>query len=268
MSSWIPISRSEHVDTYWQAPQNYNATAEQNVITVLLPELSNMISHYVLAFTKVADQYQLVALLSLSGGRNLYLGQEGQWLCPYIPAALRSNPFTLANNASGDKIMCVDENALTDDPQAKALVDGEGNLAPPTAQVFEFLNHCEQGRVMTQAACKSLADAGLIDAWPLTLGGEDGQKTVNIEGLHRINATALDELKASALAKLRKSGALPLAYAQLFSMNQLPVLRQRYTAAAKPPVANNPMKGLSPLFQEEGTLNFDSLFGDDDLKTP
>ncbi len=265
MISWVPISRSEHVDTYWQAPQNYNVTAEQKLVSVLLPELSNMISHYVLAFAKEADQYQLVALLSLRGRQNLYLGQEGQWLCTYIPAALRSNPFTLANNASGEKIMCIDKSALTDNPQAKALVDGEGNLAPPTAQVLDFLNHCEQGRVMTQVVCDALAEAGLIEAWPLSLEGDADQKTVVIEGLHRINATALNELKAEDLAKLRQSGALPLAYAQLFSMNQLPVLRQRFAAAAKPPVANSALQGLTPLFREEGVLNFDSLFGDEQV---
>ena len=75
---------------------------------------------------------------------------------------------------------------------------------------------------MTQRLVDALQAAGLIQPWALNI--KQGEQTMPVEGLYRIDAAALNALPEDAYLTLRKTSALPLAYAQLFSMNQLATL--------------------------------------------
>lgn len=54
-----------------------------------------------------------------------------------------------------------------------------------------------------------------------------------LEGLFRVNEAALNALDNEAFLSVRKSGALPVAYAQLLSMQQLRVLGELAQARAQ-----------------------------------
>jgi len=77
----------------------------------------------------------------------------------------------------------------------------------------------------------ALQAAELIQPWPRNL--QQGENTVPVEGFHRIDEAALNALPDEAFLALRKTGALPLAYAQLLSMNQLGKLQQAVGVQAK-----------------------------------
>ena len=47
-----------------------------------------------------------------------------------------------------------------------------------------------------------------------------------VHGLFRLNEAALNALDDAAFLKIRKAGALPLAYLQLLSMDQMPVFER------------------------------------------
>ena len=71
---------------------------------------------------------------------------------------------------------------------------------------MEFLRQVEANRMTTDLAMASLAEAGVIEPWPLELD-VDGKKTA-LGGLHRINETALNGLEDEAFLKLRKTSGL------------------------------------------------------------
>ena len=102
---------------------------------------------------------------------------------------------------------------------------------------MEFLRHIEASRMTTDLAVASLAEAGVIEPWPLEV--QVGEKKAGTKGLHRVNESALHGLDDDAFVKLRKTSALPLAYAQLMSMgqiarfDQLMRLRQQLAQAPK-----------------------------------
>ena len=272
MHSWTAVSRTEHANCHWQPRQGFEFAAEKQVVPVMLAELTKLLPHYVLGFVKNENEaYQAVALIGLGGERNLYITASFKWLCSYVPAMLRAYPFALikdANQKDGNEqaILCIDELCITDDEACPRLFKDDGELEDKVAEVLNFTTKCEQNRQVTTAASADLTEAGVIESWPISLERDDGEEPLKVNGLHRINETALNALNADELANLRDSGALALAYAQLFSMGQLEQLTQRAEYHARAAKQAEPPAGLRGLFSTEdsGSLNFDAFESSND----
>lgn len=262
MTQWIAVSRTEHADSHWRPRQGFGFAADLQVVAILMAELSKLLPHYVLAFVRNGEQYQPVALVGLGGGRNLYINKEDKWLCTYVPATLRGFPFTLADNDSGEQILCINGSQLTDDPTAPLLFESDGNLTSRAASIFDFLVQCHTNRIATQAACAALESCELIEPWPFTINRGDNLEPLGINGLYRINERALNELDGSQFADLRSSGATALAYAQLFSRNQIDQLTQRAEYIGRE-IESSSSQDLDEFFQDGGSLNLDFLNDDD-----
>ena len=262
MATWKPISRKDHCSSHWKPRNGYQFSAERHTIPIMLAELAKLLPHYVLGFVKNDnDVYEVVALVGLGGERNLYINQENKWLCGYVPAHLRGYPFALLNDMNGSKVLCIEESFLSDDEAFPRLFREDGGLDSGTSEILDFLKQCELNSQQTEIAVAALASAGLIETWPLSIGRGEDAEPLTVNGLHRINEKALNLLDANSLAELRRTGALSLAYAQLFSiaqMNQL-TLRTEHLAKAKKPASLT--KGLEKLFSTEdfGSLNFDAF---------
>jgi len=268
MPEWIAVSRNEHADKTFMPRQGYGFAAQQQVVPVLIAELTKLLPHYALGFIQQGEgahqSYQPVALTGLGGERNLYVHPDGRWLASYVPSSLRGHPFALANthdNAEGgQQVLAIDQASLTDDSDAEALFDEAGNLSEKVQQTLDFLTQCEKSRQATHAASQLLGDTGLIEPWPLKIEHGEGQEPLNVQGLYRINEKALNALAADAFADLRKHGALALAYAQLFSMSQLSQLTERAKFHEKHAAQQPPRENLDHVFDDEDDLIFD--FGD------
>ncbi|MBI4206911.1 MAG: SapC family protein [Betaproteobacteria bacterium] len=96
---------------------------------------------------------------------------------------------------------------------------------------MDFLTKVEQNRAATAAACDALKARNLIVRWPITRKTDQGERKV--EGLFRVDEAALNALDDEAFLSLRHSGALPTAYAQLLSMQQVRVLELAMTRAQR-----------------------------------
>jgi hypothetical protein len=254
MSEWVALSRTTHAEMHWRPRDGYRFTAYQQIIPVLVAELAKLIPHYALGFIQQGESYQPVALTGLGGEKNLYLNHDGRWLANYVPSILRGYPFSLARVENDQQVLFVERESLLEEGVGEPLFDEQGNLAERLRQTLSFLSQREQNRQATHAACRALADKGLIEPWPLQGRGE-GQEPFKVEGLYRIDETALNQLEAGAFSALRVHGALSLAYAQLLSMSQLSQLAERAKYHAK----------LQSTQSTSGSLN--SLFdgGDDEL---
>ena len=219
MPALHPVSRSRHAGKRWKQPINYSHAQHAHTAPVVFAELPKVVLELPVAF--VADEagrFSTVCLLGIDAGQNLLVGPDKRWEGTYIPAFFRAFPFRLAATAEGQRVFCIDEESglLSDDKEALALLNPEGQLAEATQKIFDLLQQIEQSRVATQAMCASLQKQGLITAWPLTLKTPEGDKS--LKGLHRIDEDALNRLEGEALAELHRARALPLAYFQLLSM--------------------------------------------------
>ncbi|GAA5169762.1 SapC family protein [Modicisalibacter zincidurans] len=231
MPEWTAVSRTQHADSYFWPRQGYGFAAQEQVVPVLIAELTKLLPHYTLGFIQQGEgahqRYQPVALTGLGGERNLYLHSDGRWLASYVPSVLRGYPFRMAKADNDQQVLAIEQDSLTVEPSAHPLFDDDGNLSEKVQQTLDFLTQCENNRQVTAKACQLLGETGLIEPWPLKLERGEGHEPLSVQGLYRINEKALNELAPEAFAELRKHGALALAYAQLFSMNQLSQLTER-----------------------------------------
>ncbi|MDR5876014.1 SapC family protein [Vreelandella gomseomensis] len=260
MTQWIALSKTGHADTLYWPRDGYHFASDQQVVPVLLAELGKLLPHYALGFVKEGERYQPVAITGLGQG-NLYLHPEGKWLGNYVPAALRGYPFRLAQQED-QTVLCVAQDHLTDDDAAKPLFDNDGNLAKTVSDTLEFLKQCEQSRQVTNACVQKLADAGVIEEWPLQIGRGDDQQPLKVNGLHRISEQALNALDAETLHGLR-GGPLSLAYAQMLSTHQVSELTKRAELLAKVSDTHEVPENLDSVLDGMGddddlTFDFDS----------
>lgn len=253
MSDWLSLNPDVHAQAGWRRFTSYAFAAREARTPVLMAELTQVLPWYPLAFVPRPERaptcYHLVALLAPHPGQNLYLAADGRWLAPYVPSQFRAYPFALGETGG----LAIDRaSGLFADPAAAGMTrfyGSDGGLTETTARIIEFLQQRRDGLVLTQRLVDQLAAHGLLAPWPLRWQPTGSPET--IDGLWRVDEERLRTLAPGAYAELAHSGALGLAYAQLFSEARIGDLHQR---ARRQPTAAD--AGLDQ--GEELTFRFDS----------
>jgi hypothetical protein len=256
----VPVDRERHAGKGYRRPTGYIFAATQAVMPLLGLEFAKAAVGMPIAFLEQSGRYLPVAVMSPVQGRNFLVAPTGQWLGSYVPAALRSYPFRLAQVEGSDKMtLCIDEDSglvVDADADTATFFDQDGSPSAGLKEALELLQQIEQNRARTDLAVAALAEARLIAPWPLTVTIGNQQVTAN--GLHRIDEAALNALDGATFLKLRQSSALVLAYTQLIStqtvglFSQLAVIQQQLAQQAQP------LPRASSLFPADdgGTIRF------------
>jgi hypothetical protein len=264
MAELAAITPERHAKKVWKHVTDYAFVAEDAGIPLVGAELGKAALAMPIGLIKIDAGYQLVAITSLQPGTNLYVAPDGKWLGGYIPAALRGYPFQLAQQeGAGEFILCINEASglvVEDVDDGNAFFDDQDQPTQGIKDILNFLNQIRASRDVTQGAVNALADASLIVPWKINL--KQGEKVVPVKGLYSVDEAALNKLDDEDFLAVRKAGGLAIAYAQLFSMNQLAVLErlgelqgqilEQQTAQSE--AAN--LTGFS-LSEDEGSLMFD-----------
>jgi hypothetical protein len=258
MFAFIPVSRTNHANKHYIPRRGYSFAAGQQAVPILLAELGELMPHYALGFIQQDNTYQPVVLTGLGGGRNLYVNHDGKWLATYVPAFLRSHPFRLLTAENKQQVLCIQDDHLVDASQGQPMFDAEGNPAKPVQDTLNFLHECEKNQRMTQSACAALNKAGVIEKWPLRMKQAEGQESIQVDGLYRVSEKTLNGLDAETFAGLRSNGALALAYAQLFSINQVSQLTERAKYQARQQTKRQ-QPNIEELFGDDDILSFDNI---------
>ncbi len=261
MPHYAAVSRSTHASKRWNRHTHFAFAARDSITPLVAQELPRAQLHMPIAFAPQETGFTPVAVLGLQAGQNLFVAPNGRWLGGYIPAAYRGYPFALASDPEGQQILVCDEDSgLISETGSEPFFDPEGNPAPAIQALLNFLNQVQQNRTLTQRICNALAKNQLIQPWPITLQAGTGQRQV--EGLYRIDETALNNLPADAFEALRQTGALPIAYCQLLSMQHLPQLGKLAEAhqQAAQPLPTTPKGELDLEFlHKSDTISFGNL---------
>ena len=261
MTQLTAITPTAFADRHWQRYANYAFAARMNLIPALATELAKLVPALPLGFVPRAERFQLAALTALQPDSNLFVAPDGRWLAGYVPAALRGYPFALAvPEGAPEPVLCIDEASglIVAAGAGEPFFDADGQPAKVVKDVLSFLARVEHDRAITQTMVDALQTANLIQPWPLTVK-RDGA-ALQVEGIYRIDEAALNALDNDAWLGLRRSGALPVVYAQLFSMNQLALFEQAGAAQSRmqrPPQRAPNLQDLGLSFGEEDSLRFD-----------
>ena len=264
MTELAQISPERHAKKAWKQATDYAFAAEDTFIPLVGAELSKVMPAMPIGFITQEVGYQLAAITSLQPRTNLYVTSNGEWLGPYVPAALRAYPFRLVRQENAeDFTLCINEASglvFDSDEDGNAFFDDQEEPSLGIKDIINFLTEVEVSRAGTQAAVNALADAGLIIPWALEL--KLHEEVMPVEGLFHVDEAALNKLNEPDFLALRKAGGLAVAYAQLLSMNQLAELERLgeiqgqilAQQATNSKVAN--LTGFS-LDDDEGSLSFD-----------
>lgn len=265
MPNYTVVSRTTHADKRWKPFSDYAFASGEATVPLLLAEFAKAALGLPIAFTRQGNGYFPVAVLGLAPGKNYFVTPEGRWIGNYVPAALRSYPFRLADANDGSKVLCVDEDSglVASGGDGEAFFTEDSNPAPGITRLLDFITQLDQNQAKTHSACTALNALNLIVPWEITLQTDSGNQ--EIQGLFKIDESVLNVLSDEDFVSLRKPGALSMAYCQMISMQHLPVLGQIAQARAKADAAKEafmqPLSGELDLefLNKGGTISFGNL---------
>lgn len=228
MPTFVALTHERHAGLGWKRSHHYTFAAQEALVSLAGAELSRAATAMPIAFVPKATGYQVVGVLSLQPGTNLFVAPGGQWLGAYIPAIWRGYPFRVLP-AEGDEssVLCVDEASewvVNADEAEAVFFDARGEPSAAVREMLDWLARLERQQAMTRRAVDALAEAGVIRPW--TLHVERAGQKLSVMGLHRIDEAAFNALDEATHLELRRRQSLPVAYAQLLSMHQITVLEQ------------------------------------------
>lgn len=266
MANWVAISRQRHQKAGWQKYTNFTYTAKDHIAPVVHQELHKLLAGKVLAFAPQKDSFILVTVQSLEAGSNWYVTPDGRWIGGYIPAIYRSHPFRLLTADSStpeNKLLCVDGDSGLWSEECKVdqlpVFEESGGLTEELTQLLDFVQKCEDSRALVQRSVDQLQKAGVIVPWNIQWQPSSDDKIKKVEGLFRIDEVKLKALPAEELKALTESAALGVAYAQLFSMAHLQVLRMLGKAKREAVIQSGTQQET-----QAADVDLDQLFGGDE----
>jgi hypothetical protein len=263
MTEYTAVTPERHAKKVWKNAPDYAFAATETLISLVGAELSQAALVMPIGFIGQESGYQLVAITSLQPGMSLYVAPAGNWLGPYIPAALRTYPFRLLQQENTNKsILCVDEASglvLDNSEDGNTFFDDQNQPTQKIKDILTHLSEVQANLVITKRAVDALEAAGLIAPWELNL--KQDEENLPVTGLFRIDEVAMNELDDDAFLTLRKAGAVALAYAQLLSMNQITVLER--LSQLRSQILSQAVGTSSPLdfdlLKDQGSISFEGL---------
>jgi len=232
----IALSQEAHAAKRFRPLSDYHFAQNQVVIPVAANELTHIAARLpVVLMDSEQEGLRPLAVMGLDGENNLLVGPDGRWLQDYVPAAIRRYPFVLARGGDHPEarpVVGIDQAAdsLSDSEGEPLFTDG-GEPGERLAGIMDLLRQLDTGSRALARAARSLEAAGLVEAWEPRI--EVAGRTRRLAGMKRVSETALNALDDATFAGLRQDGALALAYAQMFSMAQLPRLARLAGARQK-----------------------------------
>jgi hypothetical protein len=223
MPRYQAVTRSDFINLRWKRFENYSFAASDVIVPLAGQELPEACISLPVAFTRQGDGFVPVAVQGLQPGQNLFVTPDGRWSGPYIPAAYRMHPFTLAKVDDSRVVLFIDiDSGLVGQGYPETFFAENGEPGQALAAVLESLENLQVNRNATIRICAALEAEALIQPWPVIVETVDGPQTIN--GLYRVDEAKFNALGAAALHRLHQAGAFPIVYCQLLSMRHIQAL--------------------------------------------
>lgn len=210
----------------WRAAKGYGFARRVSLVPLAVAEITRVSQVMTVAFRKVVDRWEAVAVMGPVKGTNLYVSREGKWRTSFVPALLRVYPFCLSRTGA----LC-----LWDDFEPEPLSVGgilpfftDGELSPAVLQTKKFLNACHESVCGAHGSLSKLEAAGALMPWEVP-GIETPQPKHTLTGLYQIDGKAFETLDDARVLELFRSGAMRWMHAHLDSLHHA----ERFKTLAK-----------------------------------
>lgn len=219
--SVYPLSVERHAGFRIKPMNSFEFAAEFDIVSLLVNEFTRAAAYYPIVFLQHEGVFRPYVLTGINKGENLYVDANGRWQVQYIPAMVRRTPFILGKSSDNNTLaVCLDEaSPLVSASEGLPLYDVQGNPAKLVEDVRKFLGELNQFVELTKQFCERLEGLGLLSSIEVGYKLDNGEEK-RMSGCFSVDERKLNELSDEQYLKLRKSGDLPLIYAQLLSLTQ------------------------------------------------
>lgn len=185
-------------------------------VPVLYSELIQASQEYPIVFMRAEDsQFRPVVLLGTS--ENLFVNSDCQWDAKYLPLSVQHYPFDL----SGESLLLDEKCAALNHEQGELLIDAEGILQQRVEDEKLALLHFQEEAARTELMTSQLDQLDLFVSCKGRLDIRD-----QLGNLYLIDEEKFSQIDDAALPPLFHSGAIKLAYLQISSLENIPILMQ------------------------------------------
>lgn len=220
------LSREEHQELRFAQTSNFDFAKEALNAPLSASEFPVAARFYPIVFP--VDGAAPMVLFALNQQANLYVGEDGIWKAPYVPAHIRRYPFILANlqTQEGEEnthALCVDTQAPHfASGQGDPLFTANGDPADITQDAMKFLNGFQAELNVTQTICQELEEQEVLVEKQVEIekGGQKGA----IGGFRCVDLEKLNALDDAVLAKWVRNGLIRLINAHIDSLTHLKAL--------------------------------------------
>jgi SapC len=242
----VVLDRAQHRRLKVHQPRmDWSIAAGLNALFVAGAEFGDVCREYPILFVRAGNDEQgraavaPIAALGLSQSENLYLdGQE--WRARYMPALLRSYPFTFAQAGSEPRsVLSIDIGwAGWSQAEGLPLFDEQGQPGEHLKTMHKLLEQFEVEVQRTRELGRLLMDKDLLREMRFDAELPDGQK-LKVDGFLAIDEKQLARLSDADALHLQRSGVMGLIYAHLVSLGNIRKLVQwrfeRQGSSSPPP---------------------------------
>lgn len=236
----MPINSRDHGTWKTRPMESANFLKGQHAVPVTVDEFVQAQRNLPIIFSS-GDEPVPLALMGLNEGVNVFVDDNGKVNEPvYLPAYVRRYPYMLARlREDADELsLCFDptSEALGAFSEGDPLFSEDGQASEWTKQILDFCEQFEQAGQRTKAFMDELLEHKLLMDGEIAIStGEQPDQTFTYRGFQMIDQEKLKEVGAAQLETWTKSGFLMLAYAHIFSLDQMRNIFGRQVQMGKGP---------------------------------
>ena len=230
----VSLNLEDHGDLCLSTQSDYRFTAGANAVPLVVAEFFEAAKYYPIIFAPNAEGVIMpLALLGLRSGENVFVGEDGGWTVPYVPAFVRRYPFAPAGSAARPEqfTVCIDESSpLLSKEGGERLFDDQGNVTDCLRNAMKFLEDFQKQTIRTAAAIERFAKHGLLREADAVLRASN-EETLKYPGVRIVDEQARDALSDEAALELFRAGELAAVYAHQASLSNFGRLIERRASA-------------------------------------
>lgn len=221
---WTVVDVSRHKGKYWRKPKNFEFARSLTTVPIGFEELTKTVAWLPLAVERIETALRPVVILRANeSSPSPFVGDDGAWRGGYVPAGLRSFPFSIINYKKEKLLLTIleDEALVNEDPSMGArMFDPLGNMGPELREMTRLLRVLGADMQLAADVAYELSHANCLV--PLDPAGSTGDNTA--QGLLTVDSDALSGQRLGR--ETLGVDALQLAYALQFSLPRVTTLQR------------------------------------------
>jgi hypothetical protein len=214
MSQFEVLNKEKHRQL--RIKTGYGAALGDAVMYVMTypMEFRDIQSCYPILFTKDPNTFE--------ANQNLFLRDDG-WDAPYIPAAVKRQPFLIATRGDGDNeapVVSLDlDHPRVSQDEGEALFDDNGGATEFLEKQIALLDKLHRGLQHGRGFIDALLQHELLEQITLDIAFNDGSKK-SVQGFYTIAEERLYRLKGDVLESLNQAGYLQPVFMAVASLSR------------------------------------------------